>query len=376
MRCRTGCGNERDLSLAGSALDQLSSGDGFSLRRALGSAANGMVTGAVKGALIGSGAGIPVAFGADFAAGAAGSLLEQAISGERVNAGRGILGGLSNAVSGAIFGNVPFKNAGQAFGKGALAGAATSGLGYLSDLIGRQPKSGQMGHFPGGAVARTPYERLMDPRGICILQDVFGGGLGIRKAYGYRYEMRDPDQPVRDGFDLGDFLRSTLTGGLMGGLSGVAFYGMGKAVEVLKGSLSGGSKQQGGIAVKYSPVNPGPLEEELANTFSGATYTKRVLTEDTVMYRVSGGNAREVGSYMSMTPQNGGLQSQLDLALNPVWGNTTENVTKVVVPKGTLIYEGIAAPQSIYDSLKNVIGTLPGGGNQVYIPEVETRWFQ
>ncbi len=93
----------------------------------------------------------------------------------------------------------------------------------------------------------------------------------------------------------------------MGGLSGVAFYGMDKAVKALEGSLSGGSKD--GIAVKYSPVNPGPLEEELANTFSGATYTKRVLTEDTVMYRVSGGNAREVGSYMSMTPQNGGLQS-------------------------------------------------------------------
>ena len=150
-------------------------------------------------------------------------------------------------------------------------------------------------------------ERMNAGRGICALQDIFGGGLGIRKAYGYRYEMRDPDQPVRDGFDLGDFVRRTLIGGLMGGLSGVAFYGMDKAVKALEGSLSGGSK--GGIAVKYSPVNPGPLEEELANTFSGATYTKRVLTEDTVMYRVSGGNAREVGSYMSMTPQNGGLQS-------------------------------------------------------------------
>ena len=87
-------------------------------------------------------------------------------------------------------------------------------------------------------MARTPYERLTDPRGICVQQDIFGGGLGIRKAYGYRYEMRDPDQPVRDGFDLGDFLRSTLTGGLMGGLSGVAFYGMDKAVGALKGSLS------------------------------------------------------------------------------------------------------------------------------------------
>ena len=196
------------------------------------------------------------------------ALLEQAISGERVNAGRGILGGLSNAVSGAIFGNVPFKNAGEAFGKGALAGAATSGLGYLSDLISRQPKSGQMGHFPGGAVTRTPYERLMDPRGICILQDVFGGGLGVRKAYGYRYEMRDPDQPVRDGFDLGDFLRSTLTDGLMGGLSGVAFYGVGKAVKALEGSLSGGGKGGSDVLETVSKTNPFDLQPTHSQTLS------------------------------------------------------------------------------------------------------------
>ena len=75
--------------------------------------------------------------------------------------------------------------------------------------------------------------------GINSLQNA---GLAFRKAYGYRYEMRDQDQPVRDGFDLGDFFRSTLTGGLMGGLSGVAFYGMDKAVEALEGSLSGGGK--------------------------------------------------------------------------------------------------------------------------------------
>ena len=37
-----------------------------------------------------------------------------------------------------------------------------------------------------------------------------------------------------------------------------------------------------------------------------------------------------------------------------------ENVTKVIVPKGITIYEGIAAPQDIYDSLGNVIGMLPG----------------
>ena len=103
---------------------------------------------------------------------------------------------------------------------------------------------------------------------------------------------------------------------------------------------------------------------------------KTVLTEDTIMYRVSGGTAGKVGSYLSRTSQGGGLQTQLDLALNPAWGNTTENVTRVVVPKGTSIYEGFAAPQNIYDSFNNVIGTLPGGGNQVYIPKVDARWFR
>ena len=68
--------------------------------------------------------------------------------------------------------------------------------------------------------------------------------------------------------------------------------------------------------------------------------------------------------------------TQLDLALNPSWGNTTENITKVVVPKETTIYEGVAAPQNIYDSLGNTIGVLPGGGNQVYIPKVEAGWFK
>lgn len=94
------------------------------------------------------------------------------------------------------------------------------------------------------------------------------------------------------------------------------------------------------------------------------------------MYRVSGGTAGKVGSYLSRTSQGGGLQSQLDLALNPAWGNTTENVTRVVVPKGTSIYEGFVAPQNIYDSFNNVIGTLPGGRNQVYIPKVDARWFR
>ena len=61
----------------------------------------------------------------------------------------------------------------------------------------------------------------------------------------------------------------------------------------------------------------------------------------------------------------GGMQSQLDLALNPDWGNTVAYVTEVTVPKGTVIYERFAAPLT----RNRGAGMLTGGGNQIYIPE-------
>jgi len=124
--------------------------------------------------------------------------------------------------------------------------------------------------------------------------------------------------------------------------------------------------------VAYSPANPGPLKQSVAETFSGATYKETVLTQDTTFYRVYGGSSGKVGSYMTRVPQNGGMQSQVDLALNPQWGNTAQYVTKVTVPKGTVIYEGTAAPQVINGGA----GQLIGGGNQVYIPEVDASWFK
>ena len=53
-------------------------------------------------------------------------------------------------------------------------------------------------------------------------------------------------------------------------------------------------------------------------------------------------------------------------------GNTTQYVTKVTVPKGTVIYEGVAAPQTVNGGA----GQLLGGGNQIYIPEVNANWFK
>jgi len=63
------------------------------------------------------------------------------------------------------------------------------------------------------------------------------------------------------------------------------------------------------------------------------------------------------------------LQSQLDLALNPEWGNTVSTISQVRVPAGTTIYEGFAARQYITG------GVLPGGGSQIYISEVNSAWW-
>lgn len=119
-------------------------------------------------------------------------------------------------------------------------------------------------------------------------------------------------------------------------------------------------------AVRWGRLNgPGPVGEAVANTFRGGSYTERVLSQETTLYRVYGGNAGEVGSYWTRTVPTGPLQSTMDSALNPAWGNTAQNVATMRVPSGMTIYEGLAAPQ----------GGLLGGGSQVYIPRVNPNWL-
>ena len=125
------------------------------------------------------------------------------------------------------------------------------------------------------------------------------------------------------------------------------------------------------IDKRYTAADDGPLPPKHANNFEGGSYTQITLKEDATFYRGYGGSAGKVGSYMTRVPQNGGMQSQIDLALNPDWGNSAQYVTKVVVSRGTVIYEGTAASQTINGGA----GMLLGGGNQVYIPNVEASWF-
>jgi filamentous hemagglutinin len=94
-----------------------------------------------------------------------------------------------------------------------------------------------------------------------------------------------------------------------------------------------------------------------------------VTQQPTILYRVYGGTADEIGGYWTRTPPAGPVQSIVDSALNPIWGNPATNVVKIEVPVGTKFYEGIAAQQ----------GGLVGGGNQVVFPKdfrIDSSWIK
>ena len=230
------------FGFAGSAISQIVGGKEFDVREALGAGASGMVVGAVRGALVGSGAGLPVALVSDFTAGTVGSTLEQLITGGEADAGKSIAGGLTNAVSGAIYGNGPLGSLKEAFGRGAAAGAATSGINYLSEVFGGQDEDRRSGTLRG-SLGLVPFGRVNDPRRGCMARDPFGGMTEEVSDYGYQYQMLRSERTVRkapERFSLAEFGREVVTGFVMGGLASAAFYGAGRAVEAVKSSVRSG----------------------------------------------------------------------------------------------------------------------------------------
>ena len=87
----------------------------------------------------------------------------------------------------------------------------------------------------------SPYARRSDPSGLCSVPDPFAGGVGYPAVRGYRYEGHT-GTAGKGGFNLADFGKELLTGFVAGGLSSAAFYGAGKAVEAVKGSVRSAGK--------------------------------------------------------------------------------------------------------------------------------------
>jgi len=118
-------------------------------------------------------------------------------------------------------------------------------------------------------------------------------------------------------------------------------------------------------SVKYGPMNKGPLPDTIATTFRSGTYSEIITQRPTTLYRVYGGKAGKLGSYWTTSLPQGPVQSIIDSALNPAWGNTATNVAVINVPKGVTMYLGYAEQQ----------GGLVGGGIQVFIERVNPEWL-
>ena len=118
--------------------------------------------------------------------------------------------------------------------------AASLRINYLSDALDtRKIREDALRRMAQGTV--SPYARRSDPSGLCSVPDPFAGGVGYPAVRGYRYEGHT-GTAGKGGFNLADFGKELLTGFVAGGLSSAAFYGAGKAVEAVKGSVRSAGK--------------------------------------------------------------------------------------------------------------------------------------
>ncbi|NKD56000.1 MULTISPECIES: hypothetical protein [unclassified Haematospirillum] len=137
------------------------------------------------------------------------------------------------------------------------------------------------------------------------------------------------------------------------------------------------AKTDPALGRKFGPHEMGPLGNPNdsrfpASTFRSGTYTEKVSDRDLFLHRDYGGRAPADGRYWTLEPSAGPLQSQLESAILPEWGNTLEKKSVIKIPKGTKYYEGISAPQ------KGTTETRPelyGGGVQIFLQNPNKDWI-
>jgi hypothetical protein len=110
------------------------------------------------------------------------------------------------------------------------------------------------------------------------------------------------------------------------------------------------------------------LDPDIQATFLGGADEVGLykLERDETYYRVFSSPERIKGDFLTTVEYSSSSQAIRELALREDFGNKATDIVNVVVPAGTYVYRGRAAPQhpsSLY----------PGGGPQVYIPNAHTN---
>ena len=73
-------------------------------------------------------------------------------------------------------------------------------------------------------------------------------------------------------------------------------------------------------------------------------------------------NARQQGRYLTTEQYQTNAEAIRNLALKQEWGNKAEKMGSVTLPAGTIVYQGIAAPQI-------PASCYPGRGQQTFLKD-------
>lgn len=167
------------------------------------------------------------------------------------------------------------------------------------------------------------------------------GGIYNGNIEGYRQTAEQLGGEAPAGYD--QMLNETTKGVGIAAVSvaaGLGFGRMGAAGEI---SELKNLHVLGKVEGEYSAINPGPLDNMLAETFSGGAYKEVTLSQNTTFYR-SGGDGVELGQFFSYEQPQGILQSRVDKAVLPKWPtggqSPIDSFYEIQIPAGTNVYVG------------------------------------
>lgn len=103
-----------------------------------------------------------------------------------------------------------------------------------------------------------------------------------------------------------------------------------------------------------------PLPVSVAVTFLDSKCTKSVLSQPTAFYRYHSNDGNRYGRYLTTDRLTVNTDVIRSLALHQDWGNQATKSLTVTLPAGTVIYQGVVAPQT-------PSSCYPGGGQQIFI---------
>ena len=218
-------------------------------------------------------------------------------------------------MSNLIYGTNPLGSVKEAFGRGFGAGAATSAINYLSDLIGQKPVgSGVRAELLSGiaGAAVSPFALMRDPRRGCRSAGPFAPSLGCSTAKGYRYDTpqtANQPQSQKRGFSLKAFLGETLLGGLTGGFTSAAFYGAGKGIERIKESIRSNERDalQSVLSLSLGEADDNAINLAIKNAGPSTSEEFRVFghgSPNTIQYNGRELDARQVAELIRNSPPN------------------------------------------------------------------------